>query len=200
MPRQSKKQRFITVLESLFSRRIKHRAIPTTDDEEDGIEDAKDVAVAMAVWNGRSGRFLFRGSKNWKGCDLFEPDLEDRVIQRSSTKSFYRNIVCRVIPLVNFWVRMVNIQCLTTPTEQEEDDRHQWPILKFIATFGTGGLNANQSYTFHIGYGTADKCRRRVNKAILSLRNKYYYWLDAEERDRTSKEILFCIDSHTCWC
>jgi DDE superfamily endonuclease len=53
-----------------------------------------------------------------------------------------------------------------------------------------GGSNRNQHNTFSIGYGSGDKYRERVTKAIRDLLPKYLYWPDEEERKEMSLEIL----------
>jgi hypothetical protein len=68
---------------------------------------------------------------------------------------------------------------------------HQLMVfLKFLGTEGSGNSNANQRHTFRIGYGTAEKYRNRVTKAITSLRGEFLYWPDANERNRISREIF----------
>jgi hypothetical protein len=43
---------------------------------------------------------------------------------------------------------------------------------------------------FQIGYGTADAYRKRFTIAIRSLKDRYFYWPDEEERLEISREII----------
>jgi hypothetical protein len=67
-------------------------------------------------------------------------------------------------------------------------------FLKFVGTEGTGASNANQRHTFAIGYGTADKYRRRVTKALLQFRDKYIHWPDGMLL--CSDAVLLCASEH----
>jgi hypothetical protein len=76
MPRLSKRKRFIAELHKMFKHRMIPRAWRTMDDEEDSVEDAKDVAVAVAARNAEGRRYLFRQPKYRKGEDRFVADLD----------------------------------------------------------------------------------------------------------------------------
>ena len=77
MPRISKKKHFLGSLTKLLNKRLQHRALRTIDDEEDSLEDAVDLSVAMALKNGFSRRYLYQKSKYRKGVDRFKQDEID---------------------------------------------------------------------------------------------------------------------------
>jgi DDE superfamily endonuclease len=71
-------------------------------------------------------------------------------------------------------------------------------FLKFLGTEASGASNANQCHVFAIGYDTSDKYRKRVTRAILSLRNRFVYWPDEEERKQIGREIHKLYDFPHC--
>jgi hypothetical protein len=77
MPRLSRKRVYVNKLCKWFSLRLLNRGYRSVIDEEDSIEDAIDLAVAMAIRNSDKRRFLFRRSKYRKGTDRFSADLEE---------------------------------------------------------------------------------------------------------------------------
>ena len=50
-----------------------------------------------------------------------------------------------------------------------------------------GQTNENQKDVFRIGMGTCKLYRKRVQKAIFSLKNEYVYWPDKEERSKLAE-------------
>jgi DDE superfamily endonuclease len=71
-------------------------------------------------------------------------------------------------------------------------------FLKYIGTEGAGSSNANQRQTFGVGYGTSSLYRKRVTKALLSLREEYITWPDSNERKVISKDIQRQFDFPHC--
>jgi hypothetical protein len=55
-------------------------------------------------------------------------------------------------------------------------------FLKYIGTEGGGASNADLRNTFRIGRGTIDVYKKRVVKALRSLRDSYYKWPTSEEQ------------------
>lgn len=217
MPRISMKKRFLGSLTKLLNKRLQRRALRTINDEEDSLEDAKDLAVAMALKNGFTRRYLFRNPKYRKGIDRFNDDLddgelnvdddelteeeasqlpwltEDEFIQkyRMSRESFNK-----VLEMIE---RHKIFKSEGKRGRKQAPVAHQLMVfLKFIGTEGTGASNANQRHTFAIGYGTAEKYRRRVTKALLQFRDKYIHWPDGNERKQISQEIHRLYDFPHC--
>jgi len=60
-------------------------------------------------------------------------------------------------------------------------------FLKMLGTEGAGANGPNQRTTFMIGKGTSTVFCRRVTEAILSLREEFYNWLNAEERKKLAR-------------
>jgi hypothetical protein len=211
MPRLSKRKRFIAELHKMFKHRMIPRAWRTMDDEEDSVEDAKDVAVAVAARNAEGRRYLFRQPKYRKGEDRFVADLdadeEPENEEITSLEEEEANLPWLTADEFLQKYRMSR-QSFSSVLEEIKDHEifkrkgprgsgrvpapvvHQLMVfLKYVGTEGSGASNANQRHTFSIGYGTAEKYRRRVTRAILSLRDKYYYWPDEDERKQISLAI-----------
>jgi hypothetical protein len=109
---------------------------------------------------------------------------EDEFIQkyRMSRESF-----CRIVDLIQD-----HPVFKSRPRHGRKQARvaHQLMVfLKFIGTEGSGASNANQRSTFAIGYGTSEKYRRRVTKALLHHRADFIKWPDLDERKRISRQI-----------
>jgi DDE superfamily endonuclease len=218
MPRLSKKRLYLNNLRKLLRIRLvkrAHRTLLRDDDDsiEDAVEDAVDSAYAMAIRNGEKQRYLFRHSKYRSGDDRFAADLQSEVVDddsveteaakmpwlneeeflhkyRMSRKSFNRLLdEIKDHPVFN----------PDSKTRKQEPVAHQLMVfLKFLGTEGSGGSNANQRHVFSIGYGTNDVYRNRVTRAILSLRNRYVYWPDEEERTLIAREIHKLYDFPHC--
>ena len=67
MPRTSKRKFFVRKLEKTLQKRIIFRCYREIDDDQDSLEDVKDVVVAVATANAKRQRYLFRLSKYRKG-------------------------------------------------------------------------------------------------------------------------------------
>ena len=76
MPRLSRKRRYLVSLTKLLNKRLQERAVRTINDDEDSLEDAVDLPVAMAIQNGFRRRYLFRKSKYRQAGDRFKLDLD----------------------------------------------------------------------------------------------------------------------------
>jgi DDE superfamily endonuclease len=175
-------------------------------DEEDSLEDGVDLAVARAIRKGENKRYFFCRRRNRKGADRFEADLQAEVSSvdtedsdqsrsmawlteeeflhkyRMSRQSFYRILS----EIENHEV----FQAKTKHGRKQAPVAHQLMVfLKFLGTEGAGGSNSNQRQVFAIGYGTSGVYRKRVMRAILSLREKYLSWPNAEERCQIAREI-----------
>ena len=135
---------------------------------------------------------MFRRSRNRKGHDRFTVDLQAEVFSvdndsvytdelptiawltdeeflhkyRMSRPSFFR-----ILDLIKDHKLF---QPKTKRGRKQAPVAHQLMVfLKFLGTEGAGSSNANQRHMFAIGYGTSGVYRKRVLKAILSLRESY---------------------------
>jgi DDE superfamily endonuclease len=216
MPRLSKKRLYLKRLCKVFSFRLFNRGFRSLIDEEDSIEDAMDLAVAMAIRQSDKKRYLFRRSKYRKGTDRFSADLEEEEYKEGEDKSI--NTEAKRMPwltdeefLHKYWMSRRSFQKVLHEIEDhpvfnpDSKGRKQAPVahqlmvfLKFVGTEGSGGSNANQRQVFSIGYGTSTVYRRRVTRAILSLCNRFVYWQDEAERFTISREIHKLYDFPHC--
>jgi hypothetical protein len=186
------------------------------DDDEDSMEDQKDIALLVVTKNVQDQRYIFRASKYRKGTDRFKADLpstnnddddeddvseddqlsiaseastlpwlteEEFISKYRCTRSGFSRILGDIKDHSVFKTK-------TTKCRQQAPVVHQLMVfMKFLGTEGTGGSNTNQRQMFSIGYGTAELYRRRVTRAIMSLRDKYIKWPDAEERKQIALQI-----------
>ena len=63
MPRISKRARALSCLEALLKGRMNARAVRVMDDDDDSLEDMKDLATAICLSKLRKRRYLQRPSK-----------------------------------------------------------------------------------------------------------------------------------------
>jgi DDE superfamily endonuclease len=201
-----------------FKLRLFKRGFRTLIDEENSLEDAVDTAVAMAIRKGENRRYLFRKKHYRKGDDRFTLDLDDEYFSGAEDDDDSIEAEAAKMPWLTddeflHKYRMSRESFHRVLHAIEDHDvfatgkrgRNQAPVahqlmvfLKFLGTEGAGGSNANMRHVFAIGYGTAALYRKRVTKAILSLRKKYYYWPDAEERQLIAREIHQLYDFPHC--
>ena len=216
MPRKSKKQRYLVELKDLVHKRLLHRLNRTIDDDEDSFEDAKDILLMAGLRNAQRKRFLFRGGSYRKGVNRFDADVEaedddnDEVINGEEDEISDEASRMPWLTEEEFLQKYrMSRQSFSLLVDEVKDHpifkakgigmfagRPQAPVvnqvmvfLKFLGTEGTGGMGHNQRQTFGIGYGTSIAYRRRVTRAILSLRDKYYYWPDENERAQMSVAV-----------
>jgi hypothetical protein len=187
--------------------RLLRKALWTFADEEDSVEEVADCALAAAIREGESRRYLFRRSRYREAKDdRFEQDLNDYDTEdkTSSLESEASAIPCLWLTEDEFLhkyrvsrkafghiVCLIEnhpiFQCKTKGRKQAPILAHQLMVfLKYIGTEGSGGSNANQHHTFAIGYGTSPKFCRRVTRAILCLRDQFLFWPDKAECKQTS--------------
>ena len=214
MPGVSKRRRFLDSLSDLFKIRIRFRALRYMDDsDEDSLEDTKDIVVARMFNAGNLRRCLFRKSKYRKGADQFLIDLQEEELPDESADDELSSIEEEAgqMPWLTDDEFLQKYRCTresfgqilrliedhpvfgrdtTRRGRKQAPPSHQLMVfLKFVGTEGSGASNANQRHTFHIGYGTSEKYRKRVTQALLSLRDEYVFWPNAEERRKIAREI-----------
>jgi DDE superfamily endonuclease len=215
MPRVSKRAKAITTMSLVLNNRLKHRAIRELDDDEDSLEDLKDLATLMCLSKLRKNRYLCRGTKYRKSpaTERFLMDLHDggsmdsdatsgseisdlpwlsadEFLQkyRVSRKSFEA-----ILHLIK------DHEVFKSKTKVMAPPEHQLMVfLKYVGTEGAGANNSNQRHTFGVGYGTAEVYRRRVTIALNSLADEYIKWPDAAERKSISQAIQEEFDFPHC--
>ena len=198
MPRTSLKKRYIGELYSVLRRRLLARFHRTVVDDDDSLEDVKDFALASVIREAESRRYLFRSTVYRKGKDRFSQDLdlceEDDNIE----------VEAAALPWLNdeefLQKYRMSRECFDFVLDQIKghsvfkklegrNGRPQTPVvnqlmvfLKCVGTEGSGANGPNQRNTFEIGKGTSGVFCRRVIKAICSLRDRYLFWPNEQER------------------
>jgi DDE superfamily endonuclease len=213
MPRVSKRAQAISCLNSLLNKRIIGRSIRMLDDDNDSLEDIKDLATAVCLSEVRKRRYLNRSSRYRKSpaIERFNTDLDDIGYHSgSSSESSYE------LPwltddefLQKYRVTRSSFQVLLnkikdhsifeSKTKRMAPPQYQLMVfLKYVGTEGSGANNSNQRNTFGVGYGTSDVYRDRVTQALVELAPQYITWPNAEERKAISRSIQNKFDFPHC--
>jgi hypothetical protein len=215
MPRTSKRYRYLKEMKDILRIRLIRNAFRSLHDEEDSLEDAKDVAVAFSYSSAKKKRYLFRSRKYRKGGDRFEDDFLNVEVEREETaadaeeRSNIEEEASKLPWLTedeflhkyrttrrSFSLILDEIKDHAIFKAKQKQGGKQAPVvnqlmvfLKYLGSEGSAGSNRNQRHVFSIGSGTALLYRKRVTRAIMSLRDKYYFWPKEEER----KQIALAI-------
>lgn len=190
------------------------RIIRDLDSDDDSVEDAIDVICARAYRVAESNRYVGRHKyrKSSRRQQTFNDDLatdtngEIGEIGGDTHRSWLsdpefkqkyrmdRESFQKVLNKIEDHSVFQNIkgrkQC---PVEQQ-----LMVFLKFIGTEGDGASNSGQRNTFCIGYGTATTYQSRVVEALLSLRDEFISWPDADERLGIAKAFHEMADFPRC--
>lgn len=172
------------------------------DDDEDSLEDMKDLAITVCLSELRKRRYYQRPPKYRKSpaAQRFETDLNEEILSDSSTSSGEMPWLTDDEFLQKFRVTRTGFKFILdkikdhsvfeTKTKRMAPPEHQLMVfLKYIGTEGAGASNANQRQTFGVGYGSAHNYRKRVTAALRSLSDEYIRWPDSNERQTISQEI-----------
>ena len=180
-------------------------------EDDDSVEDIKDAAFASMIRVAESRRYLFRSQIYRKSLhDRFKEDLDGRDDDEEDETE--RQLIDREAALLPWLTEAEFLQKYRMSYDsfklvlseikdhnvfkrlEGKAGRPQTPVAnqlmvfcKYIGTEGDGANGPNQRNTFGIGKGSSDVFRRRVTTAILSLRDVYYTWPDAEERRELAK-------------
>jgi DDE superfamily endonuclease len=210
MPRESRRAKVITCLESLLNERIKLRAVRNMDDDdESSTEDIKDLATAITLRNLMNQRYLDRPKTYRKSKANFERDLASLSTENGSNGSRERPWLSDEEFLIKYRMSRSSFQYVldkikTHPifeskTKTMAPASHQLMVfLKYIGTEGAGSSNNNQRGTFGIGKGSADNYRQRVTLALKSLAKEYIKWPNKERRAVISEAIKRKFDFPHC--
>ena len=189
------------------------RAVRVMDDDDDSLEDMKDLATAVCLSELRKRRYLQRPSKYRKSpaSERFETDLKEAESEAESFDSSTNEMPWLTDDefLQKFRVTRAGFKYILetikdhsvfeSKTKRMAPTQHQLMVfLKFVGTEGIGASNANQRHTFGVAYGTADVYRRRVTHALQSLSEDYIKWPDTNERKVISREIQRKFDFRHC--
>jgi DDE superfamily endonuclease len=182
------------------------------DDEEDSVEDLKDLATAVSLSTIRKRRYISRSTKYRKSPaeTRFKTDLND--VSSSSNSSGtsselpwlsdeeflqkYR-VTRKSFDIILEKIR--NHPIFESKTKRMAPPEYQLMVfLKYIGTEGAGGSNANQRHTFGVGYGIAANYRRRMTTALRSSSQEYIKWLNTKEHKVISSAIQRKYDFPHC--
>jgi DDE superfamily endonuclease len=203
MPRESKRAKAITRLSSILNNRIKLRAIRLFSDDDDSVEDLKDVATAILLRKTRNRRYIFRPQyRKSPAVSRFKIDLNlsDGEIEVSSCSDSEMPWLSDDEFLQKYRVSRSSFDAIlslikdhdvfSSKTKFMAPPQYQLMVfLKYVGTEGTGANNSNQRHTFGVGYGTAELYRKRVTIALNSLADEYIKWPDSTERQSISLAI-----------
>jgi hypothetical protein len=160
MPRTSKRHRFLRELNSLFNTRLFNRGFRQLNDEEDSLEDILDAAMASALRNAESRRYLFRKKRYRCGKDRFEEDLEyyssedlDSVSEEAGKMSWLteEEFLQKYRMSRESFSKLVGLIKDHPVFEPKSKGRKQTPVahqlmvfLRYLGTEGTGATNSGQ--------------------------------------------------------
>ena len=206
MPKVSRRKKAIKHLSKVCNTRaLEHfqRDVDSSDDSDsdgdDSLEDDLDSAFATRLHDVCTTRYLSRGryrsSKRMK--ERIEEDLQEEEIDGERVwlspdefKQKYR------VDRESFELILDENKYHPIFRTKRKDGRKQTDVriqlcifLRYLGTEGSGGSNHGQRQTFGCSYGFAAHCRKRVAKAICSLKSKYLYWPDEAERCEISREF-----------
>jgi DDE superfamily endonuclease len=216
MPRVSKRAQAHNRLASIYNNRIKLKAIRIYNDDEDSLEDLKDLATGIILKKVRSRRYLFRSSKYRKSPAVgrFNTDLNFKVqsndeVEVSSDSDSDLPWLSDDEFLQKYRVTRKSFEAIlslikdhevfSSKTKTMAPPQYQLMVfLKYIGTEGAGANNSNQRSTFGLGYGTSAVYRRRVTIALNSLAEQYIKWPDSSERKSIAQAIKKEFDFPHC--
>jgi DDE superfamily endonuclease len=224
MPRKSKRAVFLSWFRKQVRVRLLNKIVRLYADEEDSLEDVKDVASLAMLQSAEGRRYLHRNSTYRKSLanERFTTDLDSSSAPVPSTNHDGNNDANisdasdHELPWLNddeflqkfrvtreaFAIILDKIKdhpVFESKTKAMAPPEYQLMVfLKYIGTEGAGSSNANQRQTFGVGYGTSSLYRKRVTKALLSLREEYITWPDSNERKVISKDIQRQFDFPHC--
>jgi len=187
-------------LYTVLRRRLLSRFQCTVLDDDDSLEDAKDSALASVIGEAESRRYLFRSPIYRKGKDHFSQDLDANDEEEDNNME----IEAAALPWLNdeefLQKYRMSHECFDFVLDLIKDHsafkqlegksgRPQTHVvnqlmvfLKYVGTEGSGVNSPNQRNIFEIGKGTSGVFCRRVIKAICSLRHRFLFWPDEQER------------------
>jgi hypothetical protein len=158
-------------------------------DEHDPLANAVDIATSVALCYASESRYLFCQCTYRKGDSetRFQTDLKEEASVNSNSSG--EDIIqpwlnddefLHKYRMTRASFKFLLDQIKDHPAFHTAKKRKQAPVehqlmtwLKYVGTEGAGGSNRNQRNTFRIGYGSGDKYRERVTKAIRDLSPKF---------------------------
>jgi hypothetical protein len=183
MPRVSKRAQAINTLSFVFNNRVKHRTIRLCNDDDDSLEDLKDLATLISLGKIRNRRYLFRLSKYRKSpaLDWFKTNLLDGITEEGEGES--SSASDSEMPwlsddefLQKYRVSRRSFQAILNLIKDHEifasKTKMMGPpefqllvFLKYVGTKGAGANNSNQRSTLGVGTSPASgRSRRRMYK------------------------------------
>lgn len=214
MPKLSRRKKAIKHLSRVCNARVLEQfqrdgdsSDDSASDSDDSLEDDLDSSFAAHLREVCNRRYLFRGKyrRAEKMRKIFEDDLQDKEIdgkppwlKPDEFKQKYR-VDRESFQLILDEIKDHRVFKKRDKGRRQTDVKIQLLIfLYFLGVEGSGGSNNGMRNTFGVSYGFADDCRTRVAKAICSLKSKYVYWPDEEERKEISRAFYNTSDISNC--
>jgi len=215
MPRTSKRQKLIRNLASdvLVGQQWTEIELITEDDDHtldvfggggsgasiDGCDDFEDAAIVtrllqeeLAAIN--SCRYISRGPYRKSEFSVLEEDLNFDSEYHCTDKEFREKYRCSRSSL-NFVAEEISDHRVFRNQRGPDQAPPIHQLMVLLHYMGHEGMtNSGQHSVFRIGAGTAEAYRDRAREAVLSLRDKYYYWPCEAEREQIAHryKVMFC--------
>jgi hypothetical protein len=105
MPRVSKRAKVITSLSLVYDNRLKHRAIRLLNDDEDSLEDLKDLATGSCLSKISKSRYLYQSTKYRKSPAVgrFKTDLMEEAERDSESEVVEVRVTCHGCLMMSFF-------------------------------------------------------------------------------------------------
>jgi hypothetical protein len=183
MPKESRRKALLSSLRDYLKKRLLLRYQRELDSDDDSLEDAMDIGIVRSEISISSRRYISRKPyrKSNRKEATFNEDLETNWLTDTEFKQKYR-MSRENFQNVTQKIKNHPVFKITKGRNQMSVEHQLMVFLKYVGTEGDGASHNGQRNTFCVGYGTGAKYRKRVTKAIRSLRDEYYTWPDEEER------------------
>jgi hypothetical protein len=198
MPRESRRATAIRKAGTFFRNRLQFRVHREATGDDDTDEDELDMLAFAKLQELKSTRYLGRrGNYRKSQAKLFDEDLGNETpgsgrawLEGEEFLNKYRMSRDSFDKLLNLIEDNPVFGKKDGKGRKQAPPAHQLMILlHYLGTEGNGATNPKQRSMFRVGRGTSDEYRKRVMKAIRSLREQAIRWPDAEEREEIAKRI-----------
>ena len=192
MPRSSYRSRALDTLLGTYKRaRALFVVEQLLDSNDDDIFDESSTAFLLFVQakakldHIRKSRYVAKRTTRKSAFDIFDDDLRENEdgthwMNESDFKHKYR-MTREALDEITKKIQDSDQFKKGKRGPRQREVKHQLMVLlDFLGQESQS--NRTQRSTFKIGSGSAEKCRDRVVKALVSMRDQYIKWPDTEER------------------
>ena len=207
MPRKSSKKGEEEALLQLWQHCIVLKTMRTALGHQSLIDDTMDQAVFLLYNHIQQNRYINRSLYRTRlSSHIFQVDLQSSD-EETDHRAFltpgefiqkYRMSREAFLKLVSLIEGHPVFDALNKGPKQASPAYQLMVFLKYIGTDGSGNSNPNLRNVFRTGRGTNELFKRRVVKAIRSLRGTYYTWPSSEERKKIASRIHRDFDFPNC--